>query len=136
MVMIHGGGHYFGSGNIDKGGSPDFVIHQGIVYVTFNYRLHVFGNVLASKFYLIMLYSNRMILLIKKILDSLGFLNLGLPQCPGNVGLKDIILLFRWVRDNIRSFGGDPNNITAIGSSSSASLVHFLMLSPNVNGNN
>lgn len=59
-----------------------------------------------------------------------GFLNLGIPECPGNVGLKDQILAFKWIRDNIKAFGGDPNNVTAFGESAGAASVHYLMMSP------
>lgn len=59
-----------------------------------------------------------------------GFLNLGLPECPGNMGLKDQVLAFEWVRANIAAFNGDPNNVTAVGESAGAASIHYLMLSP------
>lgn len=65
----------------------------------------------------------------------LGFLNLGLEDCSGNQGLKDIVLGLKWIKNNIRSFGGDPMNITLLGASSGGALVHFLMLSPAAKGN-
>ncbi|XP_065207273.1 esterase E4-like [Planococcus citri] len=101
IVHFHGGGYSFGSGNRDYYGSPDFIIHKDFVYVNFNYRLHV-----------------------------LGFLNLDLPECSGNAGLKDAVLALQWVKQNIQAFGGDPNNITLFGCSSSASAIHLLMMHP------
>lgn len=59
MVWIHGGGFFMGSGNSDMYG-PEYLMDYGIVLVTFNYRLGV-----------------------------LGFLNLGIEEAPGNVGLMD-----------------------------------------------
>ncbi|XP_065219165.1 carboxylesterase 1D-like [Planococcus citri] len=39
-----------------------------------------------------------------------------------------------WVRDNISVFGGDPNDVTLLGSSSGSSLAHFLMTAPKAKG--
>lgn len=39
-------------------------------------------------------------------------------------------MAMRWVRDNIRQFGGDPDNITLIGESAGGCSVHYHMLSP------
>lgn len=64
------------------------------------------------------------------LLSSLGFLNLGLPECPGNVGLKDQVMALKWVKENIRSFGGDNSNITVFGESAGAASIHYLMMSP------
>lgn len=36
----------------------------------------------------------------------------------------------RWVRDNIRSFGGDPNLVTIFGCSAGAASVNYHILSP------
>lgn len=66
----------------------------------------------------------------------IGFLNLQIPECPGNVGLKDVVEGIKWVKKNIREFGGDPNNITLCGTSSGATSVHFLLLSPLTKGRN
>ncbi|XP_065202732.1 esterase E4-like [Planococcus citri] len=57
-------------------------------------------------------------------------MNLGLTNCSGNQGIKDIILSLEWIKDNIHSFNGDLDNITLLGSSSGAAVIHFLMLSP------
>lgn len=39
-------------------------------------------------------------------------------------------MAFKWIKDNIEVFGGDPFNITAFGESAGAAAVHYLMLSP------
>lgn len=79
---------------------PDYLLTENVILVTFNYRLGV-----------------------------LGFLNTGTEDAPGNAGLKDQILALRWTRDNIKAFGGDPNNITIGGQSAGAASVHYLTLS-------
>lgn len=65
-----------------------------------------------------------------------GFLNLGLEECSGNMGLKDQLMVFHWVKDNIEHFGGDPNNITLFGPSAGASSIHLHMMSPQSEGKN
>ncbi|XP_065205733.1 esterase E4-like [Planococcus citri] len=54
--------------------------------------------------------------------------------CSGNQGIKDIVLSLRWIKDNIKSFGGDPENVTLLGGSSGAAIIHILMLSPETEG--
>ncbi|XP_065225811.1 esterase FE4-like [Planococcus citri] len=100
MVYIHGGGFAHGSGNSSVYG-PDFLLEYDVIVVTINYRLL-----------------------------ALGFLNLGIPECPGNVGIKDQLMALQWIKDNIIHFGGDPNNITVFGESAGASSVHYLAISP------
>ncbi|XP_065225809.1 esterase FE4-like [Planococcus citri] len=104
MVYIHGGGYVWGSGS-ELWHSADYLVEQDVIVVTLNYRLHV-----------------------------LGFLNLDIPECPGNVALKDQVLALKWVKENITQFGGDANNITVFGTSAGACSVHFLMLSPHTKG--
>jgi len=53
---------------------------------------------------------------------------------PGNNGLKDQVAALRWVRNNIASFGGNPDSVTIAGSSAGGASVHYHMLSPLSNG--
>ncbi|KOB77961.1 Carboxylesterase CXE26 [Operophtera brumata] len=99
MVWIHGGGFYTGSGNSDFYG-PDFIIAHDVILVTFNYRLEV-----------------------------LGFLCLDNEQVPGNAGLKDQVMALKWVKNNIGSFGGDPQNITIFGCSAGAAATSHHLVS-------
>lgn len=67
---------------------------------------------------------------IAKLYFSIGFLNLELPNCLGNMGMKDQVMAMKWVKENIKFFGGDPDNITLYGNSSGASDVHLHIISP------
>ncbi|XKL63137.1 hypothetical protein PGB90_005501 [Kerria lacca] len=100
MVYIHGGGFLSGSGSSMMYG-PDHLMNFNIILVTFNYRLHIFG-----------------------------FLNMNIPECPGNVGMKDQVMVLQWVKENIKMYGGNPDNVTIFGSSAGAAAVNFHMISP------
>lgn len=60
---------------------------------------------------------------------------MGIPECPGNAGLKDQVMALRWIKENIKAFGGDPDNVTISGCSSGASSVNLQMISPLSQGN-
>ncbi|XP_055327579.1 acetylcholinesterase-like [Paramacrobiotus metropolitanus] len=98
MVFIHGGGFYWGASDI----YPGHVLSasQGVVVVTFNYRL-----------------------------GALGFLSTGDINSPGNYGMLDQRMAIEWVKNNIRAFRGDPDRITIFGQSSGAASVGLHTLS-------
>ncbi|KAI8422004.1 hypothetical protein MSG28_009909 [Choristoneura fumiferana] len=96
MVFIHGGGLRYGSGDEQDYG-PDFLVKQGVLLVTFNYRLNTFG-----------------------------FLCLDSMEVPGNAGFKDQVAALRWVQCNIEDYGGDPNNVTIFGESSAGVALHVV----------
>jgi para-nitrobenzyl esterase len=74
------------------------------------------GNALASR--------GAVVVTINYRLGALGFLG------DGNYGTLDMISSLRWVRKNIASFGGNPNNVTIFGESAGGSAVISLMSSP------
>lgn len=61
-----------------------------------------------------------------------GFLPI--PGVPTNLGLRDMLLAFRWVKDNIAAFGGDPDNVTVFGESAGGMAVADLVTSPLAEG--
>jgi len=110
MVWFHGGGNYAGtaSGNNFDGES---LARRGVVLVTANYRLSVFGFLAHPE-------------LTKE----------SPHHASGNYGLMDQIATLKWVRDNIGKFGGDPANVTIFGQSAGAVDVNVLMTSPQAKG--
>ncbi|SER58746.1 Carboxylesterase family protein [Lentzea xinjiangensis] len=53
---------------------------------------------------------------------------------PHNRGLLDVVSALRWIRRNIRGYGGDPGNVTVAGQSSGAQTVASLMVMPLARG--
>ena len=84
---------------------------QGIVVVSINYRLGVFGWLAHPEL---------------SAESPLGV--------SGNYGLLDQIEALRWVQHNIRAFGGDPSNVTIAGESAGALSVMYLMAAPAARG--
>ncbi|CAH0406089.1 unnamed protein product [Chilo suppressalis] len=62
-------------------------------------------------------------------LGILGFLCMGTEDIPGNAGMKDQVACLQWVKHNIASFGGNPDDVTIVGCSAGGSSVDLLMLS-------
>ena len=52
----------------------------------------------------------------------------------GNYGMFDQITALQWIRDNIKAFGGNPENITIMGQSAGAMSVLNLCISPLTDG--
>lgn len=69
--------------------------------------------------------SGAVVVAINYRLGVFGFLYDEEQSMP--LGIQDVILSFEWVRDNIRHFGGDPDNITAYGQSAGAYIIQLLI---------
>lgn len=52
----------------------------------------------------------------------------------GNVGMWDQAMAIRWLKDNAKAFGGDPELITLFGESAGGSAVNLHLLSPETKG--
>lgn len=63
-------------------------------------------------------------------LAALGFLSTKTENIPGNAGVSDVLLAFRWVQKYIEHFGGDPGQVTAFGQSAGAGIISALTFSP------
>lgn len=65
-------------------------------------------------------------------LGPLGFLALDIlsnsryPHTSGNYGLSDLFVALKWVRLNIKHFGGDPESVTLLGHRAGATLTAAL----------
>jgi para-nitrobenzyl esterase len=109
MFWIHGGGYAGGAGSEPRH-NGDFLPTKGVVLVTINYRLGVFGFLVT---------------------DELAQEGGGVA---GNYGLLDMVAALEWVRANIANFGGDPGNVTIFGESAGSLAVSTLMASPMARG--
>lgn len=106
LVYYYGGGFVAGDGSEPRYDGTSMA-EQGIVSVTVNYRLGVFG-----------------FLALPELTKESG------QNSSGNYGLMDQALALKWVYDNIAAFGGDPKKITIAGESAGSVSVSALMASP------
>ncbi len=101
----------FHNGDFSYGGSADPLVygdnfvknHKDVVFVSFNYRLGIFGFIDFS--------------------DVPG--GEAYPDTL-NLGLLDQIAALEWVKENISAFGGDPDRVTVMGFESGAVCVCML----------
>ena len=100
-VMVYVHGGGFYSGTGNSGGPKYFMDTEEIVLVTLNYRL-----------------------------GALGWMSMEDDVIPGNMGLKDQAVAFKWVRDNIGDFGGDATLVTIFGESAGGMCIMNHLISP------
>src|SRR5262249_24807470 len=110
MVWIHGGGFQEGSSEFPVTDGTRLA-RQGVVVVSFNYRLNMFGVFAHPE-------------LTKE----------SRQQSSGNYGLLDMIAALKGVKNNIAEFGGAPKSVTIFGESAGGSAVVLLMISPPAEG--
>ena len=111
-VMLWINGEQFASGSISEPRQDaGNLSKKGVLVVSFNYRLGVFGFLAHPE-------------LAKE----------SPRHASGNYGLLDQIAALRWVKKNIATFGGDPDNITILGAGSGSISVSALMASPLAHG--
>ena len=110
MVWIHGGGFTRGSGSTPTY-DGEALAKRGVVVVTINYRLGVFGFFAHPE------------------------LSKESPRhSSGNYALLDQIAALQWVQKNIGAFGGDPKRVTIFGESAGSWAVNLLMATPLAKG--
>ena len=110
MVWIHGGAWTRGSGS-----SPTYdgaaLAKRGVVVVTTNYRLGVFGFLAHPE------------------------LTAESPQhASGNYAILDHVAALEWVHKNIAAFGGDPKRVTIFGESAGSWSVNVVQATPLARG--
>ena len=110
MFWIHGGGNT--SGLKDIYDFSKMVKRHDVIVVTINYRLGAFGW-----------FTHPAIQSDQNAIDK-----------TSNFGTLDIIQALKWVKNNIDSFGGDPNNITIFGESAGGHNVLSLLVAPQAKG--
>jgi para-nitrobenzyl esterase len=111
-VFIHGGGNLTGNAGLSFYDGANFAERNNCIFVSMNYRLGYFGW-----------FSHPALREGKNKLDD-----------SGNYGTLDIIKSLEWVKKNIESFGGNPNNVTISGQSAGCMNVHSMMVSPLAKG--
>jgi para-nitrobenzyl esterase len=110
LVYFHGGAYNNGSVNSNLYDGVRLCRRGDVVVVTVNHRLNVFGFLYLAE------------------LGGAEFAD------SGNAGMLDLVLALRWVRDNIREFGGDAGNVTIFGQSGGGAKCATLMAMPAARG--
>jgi para-nitrobenzyl esterase len=110
MLWIHGGGYLGGYGHEMEFDGEAFC-REGVILVTINYRVGILGFFAHPRL---------------SAESEHGV--------SGNYGHFDQIAALKWVRRNISSFGGDPDNITVFGQSAGAGSTQAIMNSPLAEG--
>ncbi|CAG9824758.1 unnamed protein product [Phaedon cochleariae] len=104
MFYIYGGGFVNGAANFEFNG-PHYLLEHDVIVVTANYRVGPFG-----------------------------FLTTGDLVIPGNYGLKDQLSALKWINQNIKYFGGDPEKVTIFGQSAGGASVNYHFMSKQSEG--
>lgn len=104
MVFIHGGAYGYGGTSDPIYDGHNFVEeYKDIILVTIAYRVGIMGFINFAK-----------------VPGSNGY------EDSPNLGLLDQVMALKWIKNNIESFGGDPNNVTVFGESAGGGSVSIL----------
>ena len=106
-MWIHGGGYREGFAFEPEMDGGEEWATRGVILVTVTYRLGVLG------FFSHPLLSTE-----------------SAHGVSGNYGLLDQVAALKWIHNNIKQFGGDPDNITIFGQSAGAGSIQSLCASP------
>jgi len=106
LVWFHPGGYSGGTSNEVEADGARLSRGGNVTVVTVNHRLNVFGHLFLAE------------------IGGEAFAD------SGNVGILDLILALKWVRDNVEEFGGDPRNVTIFGQSGGGAKCATLMAMP------
>ena len=110
MIWMHGGAFIGGAGT-DPIFAGEELAKKGVVLVTLNYRLGIFG-----------FYAHP------------DLTRESVHHSSGNFALEDQMAALQWVLDNIGAFGGDAKKITVFGQSAGGMSVITLLASPLAHG--
>lgn len=109
-VYIYGGGNVEGSTAVPVY-DGEGLAKKGVIVVTFNYRLGIFGYFAHPELTAEASY-----------------------HASGNYAELDVIAALQWVKANIAAFGGDPNRVTIGGQSAGSGHVFSMTYSPLAKG--
>jgi para-nitrobenzyl esterase len=110
LVYFYGGGNVAGDASEPRY-DGESMAKKGIVVITCNYRLNIFGNFAHPELTAESSYKGS-----------------------GNYGYYDQIAALKWVQKNIDKFGGNPNKVTIAGESAGSISVSYQMASPLTKG--
>ncbi|MGH1472591.1 MAG: carboxylesterase/lipase family protein [Cellvibrionaceae bacterium] len=114
MVWLHGGGFTSGSGASSLYDGINLCRRGDVVVVTINHRLGALAHLHLSPL-------NK---------DQYG----DKYKNSGMAGMLDAVQALEWVKDNIKEFGGDANNVTIFGESGGGRKVSTLLATPSAKG--
>ncbi|XP_059611490.1 acetylcholinesterase [Phlebotomus argentipes] len=111
LVWIYGGGYMSGTSTLDIYNAEMLAAMGNVIVASMQYRVGAFGFLYLSP-------------------DEFPYPD----AAPGNQGMWDQALAIRWLKDNARAFGGDPDLITLFGESAGGGAVSLHLLSPVTQG--
>ncbi|XP_073816147.1 acetylcholine esterase isoform X1 [Musca autumnalis] len=111
LIWIYGGGFMTGSATLDIYNAEIMSAVGNVIVASFQYRVGAFG-----------------FLHLSPVMPGFE------EEAPGNVGLWDQALALRWLKENARAFGGNPEWMTLFGESAGSSSVNAQLMSPVTRG--